>query len=93
MSRAATSPEYRAGRRDGLREALTVLALQEDQWAGKVGTSPSARTTANQRIRAQAFKVAQTRVRTALNTRLREDVARGDEVAPDINTILAALGL
>ena len=59
--------DYGHGRRDGLRLALTILAAQEEKWAALLGESRSSRTNALREARHQTLRVAQQRVRTALN--------------------------
>ena len=61
------SDDYAHGRRDGLRLALAILAAEEAKWAALLGESASWRTTAIRDVRHKALRVAQTRVRTALN--------------------------
>lgn len=88
-----TTVEYREGRRDGLREALAVLAAEEEKWAAKMEQYRSGRTFQAQRIRRQAFKSAQRRVLTALNLREKEDHQRGDDIHASLNGALKRLGL
>ena len=59
--------EYAHGRRDGLRLALAILAAQEEKWAALLSESRSSRTNALREARHQTLRVAQQRVRTALN--------------------------
>ena len=61
------SDDYAHGRRDGLRLALAILAAEEAKWAALLGESASWRTNAIRDVRHKALRVAQTRVRTALN--------------------------
>lgn len=61
------SDNYAHGRRDGLRLALTILAVEEAKWFALLGESPSWRTNAIREVRHKALQVAQTRVRTVLN--------------------------
>jgi len=67
MPRDAASDDYARGRRDGLRMALAVLAAEEAKWAALLGESPSWRTNAVRTVRHKTLRVAQARVRTALN--------------------------
>jgi glutamyl-tRNA reductase len=87
------SREYRDGRRDGLREALAVLEAEESKWAEKMKRYRSGRTFQAQRIRHKAFQVAQTRVRTALHRREKEDRQRGDDIHAGLNGALKRLRL
>lgn len=67
-SRAASvSDEYAAGRREGLRLALGVLALEQAKWATSLGESPSWRTNAIREARHKTLQVAQRRVHTVPN--------------------------
>jgi len=59
--------DYHRGRRDGLRQALAILAAEEEKWAARLGESRSGRTNAVRAVRHKALQVAQARVRTALN--------------------------
>jgi hypothetical protein len=59
--------DYARGRRDGLRLALAVLAAEEAKWAALLGESSSWRTNATRDVRHKALRVAQSRLRTALN--------------------------
>lgn len=59
--------DYARGRRDGLRLALAILAVEEAKWAALLGESPSWRTNATREVRHKTLQVAQTRVQTALN--------------------------
>jgi hypothetical protein len=61
------SDDYARGRRDGLRLALAILAVEEAKWAALLGESPSWRTNATREVRYKTLQVAQTRVQTALN--------------------------
>jgi len=67
MPRDVASDDYTRGRRDGLRLALAVLAAEEAKWAALLGESPSWRTNATREVRHKTLRVAQARVRTALN--------------------------
>ena len=59
--------DYDRGRRDGLRLALAILAVEEAKWAALLGESGSWRTNLSRDVRHKTFQVAQTRIRTALN--------------------------
>jgi hypothetical protein len=61
------SDEYARGRRDGLRDALLILAAEEAKWAALLGESRSWRTNSIREVRHKTLQVAQTRVRTLLN--------------------------
>ncbi len=61
------SDDYDHGRRDGLREALAILAAEEAKWAALLGESSAGRTNEARKVRHKALQVAQQRVRTALN--------------------------
>ncbi|TPG42583.1 hypothetical protein EAH79_01490 [Sphingomonas koreensis] len=61
------SDDYGHGRRDGLRLALGILAVEEAKWSALLGESRSSRTNAARDVRHKAFQVAQKRVQTALN--------------------------
>jgi len=58
---------YAHGRRDGLRLALSFLAAEEAKWTTLLGESRSWRTNATRGVRYKTLKVAQQRLRTALN--------------------------
>lgn len=81
---------YARGRRDGLRLALAVLAAEEQKWSALLGGSASWRTNAKREVRHKTLRVAQARVRTALNRITpRDDAMVRDELA----AALAAVGL
>ncbi|NYD91673.1 hypothetical protein [Sphingomonas melonis] len=67
MKTPPLSDDYARGRRDGLRLALAILAVEEAKWAALLGESPSWRTNATREVRHKTLQVAQTRVQTALN--------------------------
>ena len=54
--------DYAYGRRDGLRLALAVLAVEEARWAALLGESSSGRTNLARKVRHKALQVAQKRV-------------------------------
>jgi len=78
--------DYAYGRRDGLRLALAVLAVEEARWAALLGESSSGRTNLARKVRHKALQVAQKRVQTVMN-RLTpgNDVAMGAELAAAID--------
>lgn len=61
------SDDYSYGRRDGLRLALAILAVEETKWEALLGESRSWRTNATREVRHKTLQVAQTRLQTALN--------------------------
>ena len=61
------SDDYAQGRRDGLRLALEILAIEEAKWAALLGESRSWRTNATREVRHKTLQIAQQRVRTMLN--------------------------
>jgi hypothetical protein len=61
------SDDYDHGRRDGLRLALALLAVEEAKWSARLGESPSSRTNALREVRHKTLQVAQKRVQTVLN--------------------------
>ena len=74
--------DYDRGRRDGLRMALAVLAVEEEKWSALLGTSSSGRTNLSRSIRYKALQVAQSRLRTALNRLTpKESTAADAEIA------------
>jgi predicted transcriptional regulator len=74
--------DYAHGRRDGLRLALSILAVEEAKWAALLGESPSWRTNAIREVRHKTLQVAQTRVQTVLNRLTpKGDTAVSDELA------------
>ena len=74
--------DFAHGRRDGLRLALAILAAQEEKWAALLGESRSSRTNALRETRHQTLRVAQQRVRTALNRLTpKSDGEASDELA------------
>lgn len=90
MPRDVASDGYARGRRDGLRLALAVLAVEEAKWAALLGESPSRRTNAKREVRHKTLQVAQARIRTALN-RL---TPRGDDgIDAELAAAIEAAGL
>ena len=84
------SDDYAHGRRDGLRLALAILAAEEAKWAALSGESPSWRTNAIREVRRKTLRVAQTRVRTALNRLVPKS---GAAIDPEIAAALEKAGL
>ncbi len=84
------SEDYARGRRDGLRLALTVLAAEEEKWSALLGGSASWRTNAKREVRHKTLRVAQARLRTALNRITPKDDAMVQE---ELAAALAAIGL
>ena len=78
--------DYAYGRRDGLRLALAVLAVEEARWAALLGESSSGRTNLARKVRHKALQVAQKRLQTVMN-RLTpgNDVAMSAELAAAID--------
>ena len=84
------SDDYAHGRRDGLRLALAILAVEEAKWASLLGESASWRTNAIREVRHKTLKVAQKRVQTALN---RLTPKPGAVIDPEIAAALDKAGL
>ena len=63
----ATPDDYAHGRRDGLRLALAILAVEEAKWAALLGESPVWRTNQIREVRHKTLQIAQRRIQTALN--------------------------
>lgn len=84
------SDDYAHGRRDGLRLALAILAAEEEKWAALLGESASWRTNATREVRHKTLRVAQSRVRTALNRLAPKAEAAID---PEIASALDEMGL
>lgn len=82
--------DYARGRRDGLRLALGILDAEEAKWAALLGESPSWRTNAMREVRYKTLRVAQTRVRTALNRLTPKADAAID---PELAALLEKFGL
>ena len=82
--------DYARGRRDGLRLALEILAVEEAKWAALLGQSRSSRTNALREVRHKAWQVAQKRVQTALNRLVPKDNAK---VSEELATALDRVGL
>ena len=84
------SDEYAHGRRDGLRLALALLAVEEAKWAALLGESPSGRTNALRAVRHKTLQVAQKRLRTALNRLTPKGEGAMD---PELESALDRIGL
>ncbi len=85
---AGSSGTYDEGRRDGLRLALAILAAEEEKWAALLGGSRSWRTNQTREIRHKTLRVAQGRVRTALNRLLpRQGSAAMDELRAALDEV------
>ncbi|RVT90387.1 hypothetical protein [Sphingomonas crocodyli] len=82
--------DFARGRREGLRLALAVLAVEEEKWARQLGQSRSWRTNATREIRHKTLQVAQKRLQTALN---RLQPASREVALDEIGSALAKLGL
>lgn len=84
------SDDYAQGRRDGLRLALSILAVEEAKWAALLGESRSWRTNVTREVRHKALQVAQTRIQTALNRLTPKDA---EEMNDEFAAILDKAGL
>lgn len=74
--------DHARGQREGLRLALSILAVEEAKWAALLGESASWRTNQLREVRHKTLQVAQTRVRTVLNRMTpKEDAGVGEELA------------
>jgi hypothetical protein len=82
--------DYAHGRRDGLRMALAILAVEEAKWTPLLGQSRSRRTNAAREVRLKALQVAQQRIRTALNRLTPKNVGDMD---PELASALDEIGL
>ena len=82
--------DYAHGRRDGLRLALAILQAEEAKWAALLGESRSWRTNAMREVRYKALRVAQQRVRTALN---RLTPKNDGSIDPELASALDEIGL
>ncbi|HEU0066973.1 MAG TPA: hypothetical protein VFQ57_07005 [Sphingomonas sp.] len=82
------SDDFAHGRREGLRLALAILAAEEAKWAALLGESPAWRTNLQRDVRHQTLKVAQTRIRTALNRLTpKDDPAANAELAAALEKV------
>jgi len=81
---------YAHGQRDGLRLALSILAVEEAKWSALVGESPSWRTNATRAVRLKTLQVAQTRIQTALNRLTPKDPGSID---PELAAAIEKAGL
>lgn len=82
--------DYARGRRDGLRLALSILAVEEAKWAALLGESRSWRTNVTREVRHKTLGVAQQRLRTALN---RLTPKSDQALAPEVARALEEIGL
>ncbi len=82
--------DFRRGRRDGLRLALSILEAEEARWEALLGESSSWRTNATRVVRHKAYQTARKRVQTALNRLLPKEAA---ELPPEIATMIDRAGL
>lgn len=85
-----SSDDYAHGRRDGLRLALAILAVEEAKWAALLGGSPSWRTNQIREVRHKTLQVAQKRLQTALNRLTSKNEAA---VSTELTAALDKLGL
>ena len=90
MPRDIASDDYARGQRDGLRQALAVLAAEEAKWAALLGESPSWRTNATREVRHKTLQVAQKRVQTVLN---RLTSKSDGAIDPELASALEKVGL
>ena len=84
------SDDYDHGRRDGLRLALTLLAVEEAKWAALLGESRSSKTNALREVRHKTLQVAQKRVQTVLNRLTPKDEAA---ISAELSSALDKVGL
>ena len=63
----SVSEDYARGQRDGLRQALAILAAEEAKWAALLGESQAWRTNTIRGVRHKTLQGAQKRVQTVLN--------------------------
>lgn len=82
--------DYAHGRRDGLRMALAILAVEEAKWAALLGKSRSGRTNAARQIRLKTIQVTQQRIRTVLNRLTPKNTGSLD---PELASALDEIGL
>ena len=82
--------DYDHGKRDGRRLALAILAAAEAKWAATLGGSGSWRTNLSRDVRYKTLRVAQTRIRTALNRAAPKTDAK---VEAELTAALDKLGL
>ena len=85
------SEDYERGRRDGLRLALALLAVEEAKWAALLGQSPSGRTNALREVRHKSFQVAQKRIQTVLNRMTPKEESQS--MNPELASALEKVGL
>lgn len=86
MEKPPITEDYARGRRDGLRQALSILEAEEAKWEKLLGESSSWRTNATRAVRHKTYQVARTRVQTALNRLLpKKDATLPAEIATMID--------
>jgi len=61
------SVDYAHGQRDGLRQALAILAAEESKWSAPLGESRSSLINVVRGVRHKTLQVAQKRFQTALH--------------------------
>jgi len=84
----AMSADYAHGRRDGLRLALAILAVEEAKWAALLRGSSSGRTNQLREVRHKTLQVAQKRIQTVLNRLTpKDDTAISAELAAALDKI------
>ena len=85
-----SADDYAHGRRDGLRLALAILAVEEAKWAALLGESPVWRTNQLREVRHKTLHVAQKRIHTVLNRLTPKGEA---DIDPELASALDKLGL
>ena len=88
-SEGGMNDDYARGRRDGVRLALAVLAVEEAKWAALLGESPSWRTNQLRDTRHKTLQVAQKRVQTVLNRMM----PKADTASAELAEALDEIGL
>jgi len=79
--------DFARGQRDGLRQALAILAAEEAKWAALLGESSSWRTNSTREVRHKTLQVAQKRVQTALNRLLPKDATPTEELVSALDLL------
>lgn len=79
--------DFARGQRDGLRQALAILAAEEAKWAALLGESSSWRTNSIREVRHKTLQVAQKRVKTALNRLLPKDATSTEELVSALDLL------
>ena len=88
MKTPAMSDDYEHGRRDGLRLALALFAMEEAKWSALLGGSKSGRTNTIRQVRHKTLQVAQKRVQTVLGRLTPNDeAAMSTELASALDKI------